>query len=442
MSDVTDSVSARSLTLRPWIILAVFSLVGFLINASTFYALGVVLPRMVADQNWSWLEAGLGFTILGAACGFSSFLPAMMIRWMGVRATLILGSGVMAAGFACLAATHGLALYFLGTCLCGVGFQMMALIPATHVLAALFVERERPLGIYFTACALGGVAGPWLALSVLHGFHDQWRVFWVIQLFASGGLGLVCAALVGRRAWLAQASERTDQAVAETLAKPVPRHVWRTPVDWTVAQALRTPQFYVLLAAYFGHLFVGVSVASLSTAHLTERHVAMTMAVRMLSLEALAQTLGRALGGLIGAHLEPRLLLIFALASLAIGAAALGVAHDTTTMLIFAIGSGLGFGLTAFAVTLLLLNYFGRKHNLELFSLTCLVGGVSALGPTIGGALRDATGGFGSTFEIYAGIIAVVLLAVTVMRPPNMGAAPEPRRAAAEPERDLARELI
>ncbi|MDR3507153.1 MAG: MFS transporter [Caulobacteraceae bacterium] len=404
---------------RPQILLAVFSLVGFLINASTFSSLGVVLPKMVAEQGWSWQQAGLGFTILGAACGSSSYFPALMIRRFGVRVTLIAGSAVMIGGFACLAATHGLMLYFIGAALCGVGYQMMALIPATHVLAAVFKQRGKPFGVYFTASALGGVAGPWLVLGVLKVSHDQWREFWQLQVVLSAILGVISAALVGGRDWLAKVSERTDQEVAEEISVHAKGRVYRTLVNWTVKEAVRTPQFYVLLAAYFGHLLVGVTVASLSVAHLTERGVAATMAGAMLSLEALVQTGGRAVGGLISDYLEPRLLLIFALACLMVGAGALSVAHDLPMMLLYAVGSGLGFGLTALAVTVLVLNYFGRKHNLEIFSLTCMVGAVSALGPTIGGTLRDQTGSFGSTFQIYAAVIAVVFFAALFMRPPK-----------------------
>jgi hypothetical protein len=73
----------------------------------------------------------------------------------------------------------------------------------------------------------------------------------------------------------------------------------------------------------------------------------------------------------------------------------------------------------------LLLNYYGRKHNLEIFSLTCLIGAVSALGPTIGGSLRDLTGSFTITFQLFAGVIAVILLAVVFMRPPRHALSPE-----------------
>ena len=187
---------------------------------------------------------------------------------------------------------------------------------------------------------------------------------------------------------------------------------------------MATPQFAILLAAYFGHLLVGVTVASLSVAHLTQRGVSMTVALSLLSLEALMQTAGRAGATLAGDRVDPKLMLLFALASLVVGSAALSIADTEVLRLIYAIGSGLGFGLTALAVSMLLLNYFGRTSNLEIFARTTLVGAFSALGPTLGGQLRDLTGGFASTFQISAAVIAVVFVAVAAMRPPR--ASPEP----------------
>jgi MFS family permease len=409
---------------RPWRLLGILSLVGFLINASTFNALGVVLPDMVRDLKWNWTEAGLGFTILGAACGASSLLPALLIRRFGVRATMLAGTAVMVAGFFSLSRAEGVPVYFLGTALCGVGYQMMALIPGTHVLAAVFQRRGVPFGIYFTANALGGVAGPWMVWAVNQVEPDGWRMFWTVQLVASLALGLLCAAMMGGREWLADIGARTDLALAAEAGaadggQVLPRRVHRTLRNWTVREALRTPQFLVLLAAYFGHLLVGVTVSSLSVAHLTQRGVSMTLALSMLSLEALMQTAGRAGATVVGDQVDPKHLLLFALAALVVGSGALGVAQDYPAMLVYAIGSGLGFGLTALAVSMLLLNYFGRTSNLEIFARTTLVGAFSALGPTLGGKLRDLTGGFGSTFEIYAAVIAVVFVAVALMGPPR-----------------------
>ena len=415
MTEAPPSYVSRS---RPWVLLAVLSLVGFVINASTFYALGVVLPDMVRDQGWSFGVAGFGFTILGAAVGLSSYIPTVLIKRFGVRPTVLAGAAGMITGFACLASTHGLVLYFLGAALCGVGYQMMAFIPGTHVIAATFMKRAMPLGIYFTVTALGGVAGPALALWIMGDAHHDWRLVWRVQMFAILAVGLICAATLRGRQWFVDAAEQTDLALAIELAQPGPGGIWRTARGWTVGEAVRTPQFYVLLAAYFTHLLVGVSVSSWSVAHLTERGVTTNVAVAMLSLEALMQTAIRALGGMTGDRIDPRYLLVFALAAFAIGCTALSTAHDYPAMVLFAVGCGAGFGLTALAVALLLLNYYGRAHNLELFSIICLIGAASALGPTFAGKMRDATGGFGTTFQLFAAVAVAVGAAVVIMRPP------------------------
>jgi len=417
-----DSTPPLITATRAWLLVAAFSLVLFSITAATYNALGVVLPDMVKDLRFSWTEAGFGFTLLGAATGASSFIPPILIRLTGVRTTLLAGTAVMAAGFACLAQAHGIALYFLGATLCGIGYQMMALIPGTHVLAAVFKHRALPFGVYFTAGALGGVAGPQM-VQVMHLAHGDWRAFWVMQAIAAIVVGALCALVVGDAGRINEASRHTDEELAEEVADetahPEHRRVYRTAVDWTAREALRTPQFYILLAAYFGHLLIGVTVAAVSVAHLTQRGVAVSVAGTMLSIEALMQVIGRLAAGAIGDRVEPRYLLMIALAALVVGSAALGVASSYPMMLVYAVGSGIGFGVTLLTVTVLLLNYYGRTHNLEIFSLTCLIGAVSALGPTIAGAVRDASGGFTPAFEAFAMVIALILIAVGFMRPPR-----------------------
>jgi MFS family permease len=410
---------------RPWVLLGVFSLLLFLISAATFSSLGVVLPAMVADQQWSWAQAGLGFTLLGACCGGSAWFPPMIIRRFGVRAALLLGTAVMAAGFICLYLTPNVWIYFLGTALCGVAYQLMALIPGTHVLAAVFQKRAMAFGLYFTLGGLGSVAGPWMALGVMEATNGEWRPFWALQAVAALAIGVICSLLIPSSGWLRESSERIDSAVkaeAEAAAAspaPAPLAVYRTVHDWTLKQAMATPQFYILVSAYFVHLLSGVTVSSLSVAHLSERGVAAGIAAGMLSLEGLMATVARLGGGFIGDRIDPKWLLMFAVGVLGAGSLALSVADTYPLMIIYAVGTGVGFGLTALAVTILLLNYYGRKNNLEIFSTVCLVGALSALGPLIGGSLRDALGSFSPTFQLFGVVAAVVFVASLFMRPPQ-----------------------
>lgn len=413
---------------RPWLLLAAFSLLLFLITASTYGSLGVVLPAMIGELKWNFTEAFAGFTVLGVFTGASSWLPAILIRRFGVRGTLLAGAVVLAGGFIGIANAGSLLSYYAGAAACGVGFQMAALIPGTHVLSSLFTKRALPFGIYFTFGSLGGAAGPWMALTLMADSGGDWRLYWVVQAALAAAVGLVCALMVGGSKWLTAAAHEVDLEVEqEAREAPATASVYRTSHEWTVPQALRTPQFYVLVAAYFSHLLVGVTVASVSVTHLTELSVAAgvgavaagALAAKMLSLESLMQTLARLGGGALGDRVDPRWLLVFAQGMLVVGLLALAKAATPALMLVYAIGTGVGFGLTVLAVTVLLLNYYGRQSNLELFSLTCLVGAVSAAGPFIAGAMRDRLGGFAPTFELFAAVTAVVFVAVLAMRPPK-----------------------
>jgi MFS family permease len=394
------------------VLLICFSVLLFLVFASTFSALGAALPSMVRDQGWSWTTAGFGFTLLGAACGTSSFLPAKLIRRFGVRATLLAGTAVMVSGLMCLNQTHGLAPYFVGAALCGVGYQMMALIPGTHVLSAAFARRSLVFGIYFTFGSLGGVAGPWIVLMVMRSFHGDWRMVWLIQALAVLLAGLLCTLVVGDTKQLLSAADhvalKADIDVEPTAGR-----------TWSVAAARRTPQFWVLFAAYFSQLLISSSVASMSIAHLTQHGVAMSVAGAMLSLESLVQVGARLLGGVVGEFIDRKLLLVVGLGAASLGIWSLGLAHNYPSILLYAVCSGLGVGLTALATTVLLLDYFGRRHYLELFSTMCLVGAGSAFNSVIGGLIRDRFGSFVPAFDIFGALVGVVFVAALFMRPPT-----------------------
>jgi MFS family permease len=393
--------------LRPWIAHGAFSLILFLITAATYSSLGVVLPAMVKDLGWSWSEAGLGFTLMGAATGASSWFPAALIRKFGLRTTLAAGSAVMVAGLAGFAHAESIAAYLIGAVLCGVGFQMMALIPGTHALAILFERKALAFGLYFTIGSLGRVVGPLMAEHLAGPGGQDWRGYWLIQAGLAAVAGLAGVLAVGR----VRQAPTVSGAKAAPVA-PAPR------VDFTVAQAVRTPQFYVLLAAYFTHLLAVSVAASISVAHLTEKGVAAATAGLLLSLEGLITTLSRLGGGLIADRVSAKLLLVVGQAALAIGCVALGHGQGFPAQMLYAFGIGLGFGLTVLAVTLLLLEYFGPRNNLEIFALTCLVGAVSAVGSLVAGVVRDHLGGFAPALYGMGGLIALVAVACALMRPP------------------------
>ena len=391
---------------RAWTTLALTSALFFIITAATFSSLGLALPAMVAEMGWSWTSAGFGFTLLGFFCGITSAVPASLIRRFGVRANLLAGSVVMGMAFVCLAEADGLLLYFLGASLAGLGYTLLDSVPGTYLLSRLFARPSFPFGLFFTIGGLGGVAGPLIYNAVI-GTTGHWRSYWLLIGAAVVLIGLVAALGVDAKTDVGAAVEADPDISTEA---------------WTMREALQTRQFWIIAAAYSAFLFCGITANSVSVAHLTQHGVAAVIAGSMVSVEALLNSAARLTGGIVSRFVRARTLLAVALVSLVIGLLALAAARDLPMMLLYAAGIGIGFGLANFAATILLLDYFGRGAYLELFSAVNLIGTVGAVAPTLAGVARDRVGTFTPFLIGLAVLVALVMLAVTMMHPPRKSA--------------------
>ena len=388
---------------RAWLTLGLMSALYFIITAATFASLGLALPAMVAEMGWSWTGAGFGFTLLGFLCGITSAVPATLIRRFGVRACLLAGCAVMALAFLCLARTDGLLLYFVGASLAGLGFTLLDSVPGTYLVSRLFARPSFAIGLFFTIGGLGGVAGPLLYTQV-SGIAGDWRSYWLVVGALIVLTGIVAAFFVDPKTDVGHAAESDPEISTQR---------------WTMREALQTRQFWIIAAAYAAFQFCGITASSVSVAHLTQHGVAAAIAAGILSVEALLNSGARLAGGILTRFVGAKSLLIVSLASLIVGLLALSVARDVPMMLIYAAGIGVGYGLTLFAATILLLDYFGRGPYLELFSTVNLISTVGAVAPTLAGLTRDHTGGFAPFFIGLSVLVALVLVAVIMMRTPH-----------------------
>ena len=409
----------RDQRVHPWATFVSLSLLFFLVNAGTFSSLGVVLPAMVREMRWSWAQAGVGYTVLGLSCGLSSLLPTLLIRRVGVRSPLIIGAASLVIGFAVLAWGRSIGAYLFATLLNGLGVTLTGTIPGTHVLTSLFKRKSAVLGAYFTAGALGGVAGPLLFVAV-NAISHGWRLYWII--FAAGALLLGLFAVLTTPNRMTKAAE--EGGAPERLS---PSEIIEGLQQWTVRRALASPQFYVIVGSYMLYLMINTTMHSFAVEHLSERGIDPKAAAAMLSLEALIGAAVSTIGGFLGERVGAKPLLIAALIALGIGTAALAEAHGLGLMLVYALGMGIAFGLIFVAPALLLLKYFGRGPNLELYSLMGLFSVIAAVGPTIAGRARDVFGGFGDAFLMFAASTLVMLVAAAAMKAPAIKGAPGPQ---------------
>lgn len=396
--------------LRPIALTVALGAVFFLITATTFASLGVVLPAMIAEFDWNWGTAGLGFTMLALLTGIFSPVAAKSLDYFGPRLHYAIAGFVMTGGYVLLAATNGVISYLVATSMLGAGFALLANVPGTYLVGRAVAPHWRSvaIGAYLAAGGAGGVFGPLLANALIEADTD-WRGYWRLSAI-SVAIIAGCVVLAAKR----------DQNGGNS-ATPIIGAAEGDAVDeeWSPGRAMRTPAFAIIAFALTVAYFCGVTVSTWSVAHLQQSGVSAAAAVAMLSLYSGINAAARAIGGVAARRINPRLLLVAALLANVIGMTALTFAETLPVAILFAVFDGFAFGMALFATTALLIDYFGLKNSPALLGAANLAATIAMLGPTVAGQTADQWGSFAPIFLIYAGAALIAALAVGVMKDPK-----------------------
>ena len=400
---------------RGWINFALVSLLFFQVTAATFASLGVALPFMIEEMSWSWSGAGLGFSMLSFMVGIASRIPSWTLTKMGARATFGIGGVIMVIGLSLMATTTGLGQYVVGAGLAGLGYTSCALIPGVAVINQWLPHRRSiAIGAYMMIGGLGGVAGPFFVTSAVAA-TGSWRWHWWLMAGLIGVLTVLAVALLKSRP-----ASADEDAKPELAAETHSDNVYMTRFEWHFKDVIRTPQYYIIVAAMTMTLFGGVTTNSWAVSHMGNLGILVAIAAGALSAQALVNSSSRAFGGILATSVDPKWLLVSALAGEIIGMLALSYADNMTMIVLFAIGEGYGFGMCMFATTILLLNYYGPKEAPKTMGTMYLITTVAMFGPVLGGYIADRYGGFAGVFQSYAVVLAIILVAVVSMRPPRL----------------------
>ena len=398
---------------------AIVSLIFFLITGATYGSLGVALPFMIQELDWSYTRIGAGFTLLGLMNGVTSMLPALMLRRFGIAATYGIGGLAMTAGFVLLATCEEAGRYFIATALLGYGFSHCANVPGVYVINHCMPERRSfAIGVYMTLGGLGGVAGP-LLVTGIEALSGSWRSYWWLAAAAMLLLTVLAMLLVRIKAEPGAATAGIATPQEKPREEKHAAGVYQTRDNWSYRAALRCSQFYLLAAAMTMTLFCAVTISTWAVIHIGDFGIATAIAAAAMSAYAALNALSRAGGGFLATRIDPKWLLLSALAAEVIGILALAAADNLFMVAVFVLGEGYGFGMCFFATTILLLNYFGPKNNPEILGALNLITTLATAGPILAGYTGDRLGGFAPVFQGYAAALALIGIAVALMRPPR-----------------------
>jgi MFS family permease len=408
--DLTMGTTAKRRIFYGWWVLAALVIVGS-IGPMARYSISAFFPALSGELGWSRALIGTAQSISLWVYSVVSILTGLMVDRVGSRKTILVGGLFCLVGWLLLSSVNSVwQLYLYYGVVMAVAVSFTHLVPVQSTSRKWFIKRGGLAGgIVGSAFALGtAVFSPLLTtLTAKYGWRD-------VSLVAALASGIPIMAL----AWFVvrdtpeSVGQRPDGALSTVpLARESsPDH------HWSVRDALKTRQFWLLFVVYslLGIVYNGL------LAHLV------IWAVDLGSTAAAAglfvtlfngpSVVARIVGGGFGDRYGKRRIILIGIAfSLVI--ALLGWRGLASPMLLglFAgvIGLGIGFSNTLFAPYLG--DLFGRENVGSLFGILTLGWGlVGGVGPLLWGEIFDHTRSYGLALLLsavcYAGAMATLLM--------------------------------
>ena len=415
-----------------WGIVASSVLVSFAQVPMYGPVLSVFMKPIGDDTGWSRAEISLAFTVGSLFGSFASSLVGHYIDRYGARTAVVVSGMILTGVLIGLAVMqepwHFWVLFGTGRTAALAGINM-----GTSVAVANWFIRKRGRAISFLSIGLrsGQAIFPLFIAPVI--VLLSWR-------HAYGMLAVIAFVLIVIPGWLYLRRRPEDLGLlpdgdaptgrAETGGMAEPAHPVADEPSWTLRQALRTTQFWMLVVAMTVIVFSQTAINLHAVASFQDRGVADAFAGVFVFIFAGVAALSAYAWGSLMDRFPVRWVTLGATALTASAMFVIIFADNLWLALTFSLLFGLGIGGWTVAQVVLFANYFGRAHLGAIRGFAQLAAGpIGAAGPLLAGFLYDVTGDYTVAFRLFFGTMALVALALILARP--LGAPPPERISAA-----------
>jgi MFS family permease len=395
-----------------WVIVAAGGLLGCVAIGGMF-SLPVFLQPIARDTGWSVTGVSSAMTIGFLAMAFTSMIWGTLSDRWGPLPVVLTGSVVLAASL-------GLASFATSL----VAFQLMFGLMVGGAIAAIFApmmacvtgwfDTHRSLAVSLVSAGMGMAPMTMAPLAAWLVSNHDWRTSMRIVALVVAAIMIPVSLLVRRPPALAGGPSAPSGDAA--------------PAEMSLAQALRSPQFIILLLTNFFCCATHSGPIIHTVSYAISCGIPMIAAVTIYSVEGLAGMGGRIAFGLMGDRFGAKRVLVLGLLAQAFGALGYVFVHELAAF--YTVAALFGF---IYAGTMPLYASLARE-NFPLRMMGTVIGGTAmagslgmATGPLAGGLIYDA---FASYAWLYIGSwimgIGAFLIAMTFRPVPMARAAPVP----------------
>jgi MFS family permease len=375
-----------------WVIVAAGGVLGCVAIGGMF-SLPVFLQPIARDTGWSVTGVSSAMTIGFLAMAFTSMIWGTLSDRLGPLPVVLTGSIVLPASLALASRAPSLLSFQIMFGLM-VGGSISAIFAPMMACVTGWFDTHRSLAVSLVSAGMGMaplIMSPLAAWLVSH--HD-WRTSMLVVAAVVAAIMIPVSLLVRRP----PAVERGNAAAAGDGA---------SPPEMSLAQALRSPQFIILLATNFLCCATHSGPIIHTVSYAVTCGIPMMAAVTIYSVEGLAGMGGRIAFGLLGDRFGAKRVLVAGLLAQAFGALAYVFVRELAAF--YAVAALFGF---IYAGTMPLYSVLARE-NFPLRMMGTVIGGTAmagslgmAAGPLAGGLIYDS---FASYAWLYIGSWAVGL---------------------------------
>jgi MFS family permease len=396
-----------------WVMVAAGGLLGC-VAVGGMFSLPVLLQPIARDTGWSVTGVSSAMTIGFLALALTSMAWGNLTDRFGPLPVVLTGSIVIAVSLAMASrATSLLAFQFIFGVMVG-GATAAIFAPMMATVTGWF-DTHRSLAVSLVSAGMGMAPmtmSPLVAWLVSN--HD-WRTSMLILSVVVAAIMIPVSLLVRRPPALA-----SEHATASGDAG--------TPSEMSLAQALRSPQFIVLIATNFFCCATHSGPIIHTVSYAISCGIPLVAAVTIYSVEGFAGLFGRIAFGIAGDRLGAKRVLVAGLLAQAFGALAYAFVRELAAF--YAVAALFGF---IYAGTMPLYAVLARE-NFPLRMLGTVIGGTAmagslgmATGPLAGGLIYDT---FASYAWLYIGSwafgLGAFLIALTFRPFPQVKVQPAP----------------
>jgi MFS family permease len=395
-----------------WVIVAAGGLLGCVAIGGMF-SLPVFLQPIARDTGWSVTGVSSAMTIGFLAMACTSMAWGTLSDRVGPLPVVLTGSVVLAASLALASRAPSLvAFQFMFGLM--VGGSISAIFAPMMACVTGWFDTHRSLAVSLVSAGMGMAPMTMAPLAAWLVSNHDWRTSMQIVALVVGAIMIPVSLLV-----------RRPPALAAGLSAPSGDP---GQVEMSLAQALRSPQFIILLATNFFCCATHSGPIIHTVSYAVSCGIPLIAAVTIYSVEGLAGLGGRIAFGLLGDRFGAKRVLVLGLLAQAFGA--LGYVFVRELAAFYTVAALFGF---IYAGTMPLYASLARE-NFPLRMMGTVIGGTAmagslgmATGPLAGGLIYDT---FASYAWLYIGSwimgIGAFLIALTFRPVPAARTAPVP----------------